>query len=79
MNELFEVYEAYSLRLAQTLLHFLWQGAAIGALVFLLDRSLKMLPARSKYALHVAALVSRHATVTTVSLFIFSSIAQVAN
>lgn len=51
------VSEDFSLRLAVTLLHFLWQGVAIGALVFLLDRILRTSSANSRYSLHTAAMI----------------------
>lgn len=57
MNELLNNHEAYSLRLATTLLHFLWQAAAIGIAVFLLEKMLPKLSASKKYKLHVAAML----------------------
>ena len=57
MNELLNMSEVYSLRLAQTLLHFLWQAAAIGMLVFLVEKIQLKLSARKKYTMHVAALL----------------------
>ncbi len=49
--------EDLSLRIAVTLLHFLWQGCAIGVLVFLSNRMLRGASASSRYALHTAALL----------------------
>lgn len=48
--------EETSLRIAVTLLHFLWQGIAIGALVFLSNWFLRQASASSRYALHGIAL-----------------------
>lgn len=47
----------FSLRVAVTLLHFLWQGCAIGVLVFMANRMLASVSASSRYALHTAALL----------------------
>lgn len=56
MNGPFHLYEAYSLRLAQTLLYFLWQGAAIGVIAGLLERMFFRATAQAKYMLQVGSL-----------------------
>jgi len=49
--------EDFSLRVAITLLHFLWQGVAIGAVVLLTNRILRTSSATSRYLLHTVALL----------------------
>ena len=56
MNLLVWLDESFSLRLAQTLLHFLWQGTAIGIVVFALDQLLRRGSARQSYLLNVVAM-----------------------
>ena len=41
MNPVTWIDDSFSLRLVQTLLHFLWQGAAVASLAFALDLLLK--------------------------------------
>ena len=50
--------ESLSLRLVQTLLHFLWQGSAIGLVVVLSDYLLRNLSSRTKYTVHVSGLLA---------------------
>lgn len=47
----------FSLRVAITLLHTLWQGAAIGGVVFIASRLLRNSPANTRYLLHTVALL----------------------
>lgn len=49
--------ESLSLRILQTLFHFLWQGTAIGALAFTVDWIGRQGSAQGKYILHVLALL----------------------
>lgn len=58
MNKLLLLDDSFSLRFVQTLLHFLWQGTAIAVVAFALDRMLQRGTARTKYALHVAAMLA---------------------
>jgi len=50
--------EAMSLRIVQTLLHFLWQGTCIGFVAFALDAVVRRGTARAKYLLHVSAMLA---------------------
>ncbi len=49
--------ESYSLRLAVTLLHFLWQGVAVALLVVVAGRMLQRASAQMRYAVNVAAML----------------------
>ena len=57
MQALLSFGDTFSWRLTQTLLHFLWQGAAIGLAAFLLDRLLLRASSATRYRLHLAALI----------------------
>ena len=49
--------EAFSLRLAMTLMHFLWQGCAVGAAVLVCGRLLRSRSAQLRYAVGVAGML----------------------
>ena len=49
--------ESLSLRVAQTLLHFVWQGAAIAAAVVIAGRALQRHSAQLRYVINVSAMV----------------------
>ena len=57
MNMMIWLDESFSLRLAQTLLHFLWQGCAIGFVVIVVGRLLQRTSSHVRYSLNVAALL----------------------
>ena len=57
MNLLAWLDESFSLRLVQTLFHFLWQGSAIALLAYLAEQLLRRASAQSKYWLHVFAML----------------------
>lgn len=57
MNPIAWLDESLSLRLVLTLLHFLWQGAAIGAVAVGCEQVLRRSSAQVRYLLHMAALL----------------------
>ena len=44
-------------RLAESLLHFVWQGGVLAVMVLLADRGLRGCSAQLRYAVHVTALL----------------------
>src|SRR5947207_2364387 len=44
-------------RMALTLLHFLWEGTALGLAVWLVDRATRHATARTRYLMNILALV----------------------
>lgn len=58
MNALAWLDGSFSLRFVQSLLHFVWQGALIGAAAFATERFLYRGSARAKYLVHVLAMLA---------------------
>ena len=54
-----------SLRLALTLLHFLWQGRLLGIVALAADRALRRASSRSRYAMFAGVLVAMGAALPT--------------
>lgn len=57
MNELISFDTVWCVRLIETLIHFLWQGAAIALLTLVAAIALRRASANARYVLYVAALV----------------------
>ncbi|MCA9138729.1 MAG: M48 family metalloprotease [Planctomycetales bacterium] len=57
VSDITRLSEDFSLTVAVTLLHFLWQGCVIGLVVFILNGLLQGASASSRYALHTTALL----------------------
>ncbi|MEX2026970.1 MAG: M56 family metallopeptidase, partial [Pirellulaceae bacterium] len=53
----------FCVRLTQSLLHFLWQGVAVGLAVWILDRALRRASSQWRYAVGVTALLAMLACV----------------
>lgn len=50
--------DAFALRVAATLLHFVWQGAVLGLIAVLLNQLLRNASARARYSVNVGLLVA---------------------
>ena len=57
MNTFAWLDESFSLRLAATLLHFLWQGLAVALIVLVTGWLLKRVSAQVRYSINVAAML----------------------
>ncbi|MBC8357137.1 MAG: redoxin domain-containing protein [Planctomycetes bacterium] len=58
MNPSLWLDDSFSLRLAQTLVHFLWQGSLVAILAFTLDCLIRRGSAQSRYLLNVVAMLA---------------------
>jgi len=73
MNPLGVLDSGVSLQLTVTLLHFLWQGCAVGLLVFATGWTLRRAPANVRYAINVAALMLMAACLPVTFALVYSS------
>lgn len=68
--------QAFCVRFAQTLFHFLWQGLAVGALLFLITRSLNRRSAHVRYMVNVAGLLLMSACLPATFAFLLPTETQ---
>ena len=71
MNTWLWLDDLFAVRVAMTLVHFLWQGAAIALLVMVGDWLLRKATAQTKYLLHVVA-ISAMAACLPITFFLVS-------